>query len=961
MALKRNGYPSQKALAEDLGISLSTVKNFLNGKAVDYSYFLETSQKLGFDWKTLAYFGEQGNPEHSVANPPQEQPSATEQTASSISCSVYDEETWVGREKLIRQLNQKLRGKCRILIITGVTGQGKTTLGERLATVELRDYWQQYKYLNFDDISMRDFASVADEMLTQLGEEVTADERKDAERLLNRLVQKLRNNRYLVQMDSLEVLLKGQGDNDTARNEFQDERWWEFFNRLLAGSDCQSRLILTSQDLPTQFRGSKSRSLWSEERLGGLNEVEQFELFQKLFWRDGKEVEPESEAADYLKRMGNAYEGHPLVLEVITGEILDHPFNGNVVAYWHKYRQEFEAIEAVVGHQELQLQVKDRVRKSLERLEQDVPYAYTLLLRSSVYRRPVPEPFWLEMLWSLTEEKKAAALRTLESRYLVLAEEITHTGQFLLRQHNLIRSVTYELLRKLSNQELDWRDAHDTAAKMWLTAHQPEPEAPILEQVRGYLEAFHHLCELEDWESASEILSIRLDTPTNEELVNQLGIWGYYREQIELYSRLLYKLNPSLDSICLNDLGVAYNCLGNYALALKYHSQNIALTQKIDDKAGQGMALGNLGHTYYALGDYARALDCYQQRSVSAKEIGDKAGERAALCGLGNIYHALGDYARALDYHQQCLALTKQIGDKAGQGTALVNLGNAYNFLGDYTRAIEYCQQSLTIAKQIGNKAGEALALGNLGVAYYSLGNYTCALEYCQQCLAIAKQIGDRAGQGMALGNLGNVYHALGDYARALDYHQQDLAIAKQIGNKAGEALALSNLGNAYNFLRDYPHALEYCQQSLTIAKQIGNKASEGAALGNLGNAYNFLGDYIRALEYYRQYLVIARQIDDPWEEGKALCNFGNVLLKLELYSEALENLQAALEIFKGIGNLSFEAITLNSLAELYQKLGHHQLALKFCDQALAIATELGIPEAKECQELKEKLLKEEA
>jgi hypothetical protein len=53
--------------------------------------------------------------------------------------------------------------------------------------------------------------------------------------------------------------------------------------------------------------------------------------------------------------------------------------------------------------------------------------------------------------------------------------------------------------------------------------------------VWDYLEAFHHLCELEDWETASKILFIPLDTPTKDALVNQLGVWGYYREQIDLY------------------------------------------------------------------------------------------------------------------------------------------------------------------------------------------------------------------------------------------------------------------------------------------------------------------------------------------------------------------------------------------------------------------------------------------
>lgn len=53
-AVQRNNFPSQKALASELGIAYSTVSNFLNGKPVDFSYFCEICQKLGFDWQAIA-------------------------------------------------------------------------------------------------------------------------------------------------------------------------------------------------------------------------------------------------------------------------------------------------------------------------------------------------------------------------------------------------------------------------------------------------------------------------------------------------------------------------------------------------------------------------------------------------------------------------------------------------------------------------------------------------------------------------------------------------------------------------------------------------------------------------------------------------------------------------------------------------------------------------------------------
>ncbi len=53
-SLLRNGFPSQKLLAEDLGISQSTVSSFLNGKPVDFVNFREICALLGQEWRNIA-------------------------------------------------------------------------------------------------------------------------------------------------------------------------------------------------------------------------------------------------------------------------------------------------------------------------------------------------------------------------------------------------------------------------------------------------------------------------------------------------------------------------------------------------------------------------------------------------------------------------------------------------------------------------------------------------------------------------------------------------------------------------------------------------------------------------------------------------------------------------------------------------------------------------------------------
>ena len=54
LSLRRNGFHSQRALAEEVGFALATVSNFLTGKPVDYSTFEELCQKLALDWKEVS-------------------------------------------------------------------------------------------------------------------------------------------------------------------------------------------------------------------------------------------------------------------------------------------------------------------------------------------------------------------------------------------------------------------------------------------------------------------------------------------------------------------------------------------------------------------------------------------------------------------------------------------------------------------------------------------------------------------------------------------------------------------------------------------------------------------------------------------------------------------------------------------------------------------------------------------
>ena len=292
------------------------------------------------------------------------------------------------------------------------------------------------------------------------------------------------------------------------------------------------------------------------------------------------------------------------------------------------------------------------------------------------------------------------ALSILRQSYIALGEEIPQRLTSVIPSGE---SVLKELKINSADLKVDRGKPHRVqyrAVINWLTKDYPKNGIQNLEQVKGYLQSFDHLCSASDWQAATALISIRLNTPTSEALHNQLHTWGYYIEQRKLYQQLLNKIDLAWDVVCLNGLAIVHTACGEYAEAIALQERHAKTAAAIQDRQSEGYAIGNTGLNYYYLGQYTSAIEYLQASLNIMRQMQDYRAEQMFLGNLGLAYYGLGNYQQAVTCHQQALELAQTHRYRRGVGEASCNLGNAYAGMGDFVKAVEYHQQHLAIARE---------------------------------------------------------------------------------------------------------------------------------------------------------------------------------------------------------------------------------------------------------------------
>lgn len=380
--------------------------------------------------------------------------------------------------------------------------------------------------------------------------------------------------------------------------------------------------------------------------------------------------------------------------------------------------------------------------------------------------------------------------------------------------------------------------------------------------------------------------------------------------------------NQNYESKIVNDLGLAYQNLGEPEQAIDFFQKALDLYTQLGKPIGQAEVLNNLGTLYANVGQYSKALDLFEKAHIIFEENNRRFGIATTLNNLGILYRELGQFDRAREFYDRALLIYKDMGHGGGEAYNLHNIGLAYNDDRQYEIALDFYQQALDIWKETGNLAGQATALNNIGLVQNELGQFESALQSVEESISILRSLKNRAKEGDTLDSLGTVYRQAKQYDRALASYEQALTVLRSTGNRSTEQVTLSNIAKLFDEQGNSELAIVFYKQSINIIEDIRqdlrtlSREQQQSYTETVADTYRNLANLLlkndRILEAQRVLdLLKVQELDDYLHNVRGNDNT----------TQGLPNLTAERDAWERYEQILDEAVEIGKeLAQLQQK-----------------------------------------
>jgi CHAT domain-containing protein len=272
---------------------------------------------------------------------------------------------------------------------------------------------------------------------------------------------------------------------------------------------------------------------------------------------------------------------------------------------------------------------------------------------------------------------------------------------------------------------------------------------------------------------------------------------------------------------------------------------------------------------------------------------------------------------------------------------------------GQSEQTVSEWEQVLAIAERNGEKNKRIELHGRLASVYLQRGKYPQSIAHLDAALQLAGDSDDPVQHAQLKRQLGTVYLAGGHIEAARKQLEGALELARQSGNPAALAAVYNDLANLQMQEHAYAEALELYMKSSAALPGRGNELQLARAEANGAAAAVEIEQYPQARTLIQGARDQLQRLDDSHDKTFLLLRLG--VLSEDLHARTAEQtdltdtymlLREALQISESLGDSSAGAYALGYLADLYEKQGRTEEALRLSQQASFLAQASASPES---------------
>jgi tetratricopeptide (TPR) repeat protein len=717
---------------------------------------------------------------------------------------------FIGRDDYILELERAMRGRPAGILIHGIGGVGKTTLARGFVQ------WLQATqglgkgcfWFTFNDIHSAEF------VINRLGEAIFGSNFSltPFDQRIQPLIQKLRNDPYMVIWDNFEVVRGIPGTDVSAYLSNEDQSLLVDLLRKLRGG--ATKIIITSRS-EEEWLGNTRRKV----SLNGLDGEERWLFLEEILSDMGQRINRED--PDLIELM-DLLGGHPLCMRVIV-PALEIQSAADLILSVRNSMLAFE-----------QEGDPDNVRfyATLAHAREGLPDTLKpLLIPLGLHERYVDIVYMQNMAEQVSETWSLETVQDF-ARSLVHMGLLFDHGNDLFGLHPALTGYLRTVVLPHADPDVRYAWTRAFVDVMGRLSNSLIPKQ--LHEQRGPFHLFggslhRALKEAEHLEMGTHfvvLLQALALFALNTRSFDQAS--SHYRRYADFHNQIGD----------LEGQAVAYHHLGriaqeqrNFNTAEEWYRKALAISEKLGDEHKAAIVHYQLGMIAQEQRDFKTAEACYKK----SLEIGETQGN---------------EYGAAMNYHQLAtIALSQR----------------------DFKIAETWFQKSLEIKEMLGDEHGAATTYHQLGSIAEEKQDFKTAEQWYRKALAIDEKQGNEHGAAITYHQLGIIARAQGDSAAAEALFRKSLEIDEKYGNKHGAAKAYHQLGIISMEQRDFSAAQAWFEKSLENKEMQGNEYGAAITIGQLGLLAEGQGDFGLAGERFIKSLRMLIKFEAPHEVNQTI------------------------------------------------------------------------------------------